>query len=66
MLKWIKKLLPSQKVTDQIFARFKGYRKWRGGAWYKVSDRVAPKKSMWMREVKDPAAYYVWIREIYD
>lgn len=66
MLKAIKKLLPSLSFFDKNLSRFKLYRKMRGGEWYKVSDRVVPKHSLWMRNVNpDPDSYYVWKKEMY-
>jgi hypothetical protein len=66
VLKWIRILLPSQSVTDKIFARFKLYRKLRGGTWQKVSDRVAPKKSVWVRKAVNAEDYYVWKTEVHE
>lgn len=63
MMKYLMKLLPSLSFSDRVFARLKLYRKMRGGVWYKVSDRIAPKKSVWVRKLENPEAYYVWKRE---
>ncbi|WP_270181414.1 hypothetical protein [Alkalihalobacillus sp. CinArs1] len=63
MLKFLKKLLPS--LNEKFLSRFKLYRRLRGGVWYKVSDRVVPKHSLWVREV-DHEAYYVWKKENYN
>ncbi|WP_377889958.1 hypothetical protein [Alkalihalobacillus sp. R86527] len=66
MLKTIKKILPSLSMIDRGLSRFKLYRKIRGGEWYKVSDRVVPKHSLWVRGVEpDPELYYVWKKETY-
>lgn len=65
VINYLMKLLPSLSVSDRLFSRFKFYRRMRGGAWYKVSDRIVPKRSYWVREVVNPKAYYVWKREVH-
>ncbi|TLS36555.1 hypothetical protein [Pseudalkalibacillus caeni] len=53
-----------KKWLETTLSRLKLYRKFRGGAWYKVTLKAMPSKHMWVREV-DPDYEFVWKREDY-